>query len=256
MRIPALFHPANECSPTCCMARLLFTIVALLGMPLALAEQAYRVDVVVFEHRETSTAAAPVLTNPIVIPEETVNMRSLTTGIDPRFSEQGQQDPSVQSAAAALQQKGYRVLVQRSWIQPALDETLAKPVLIDGGNTIGDEAEVSGWMRITAAEMPQGGAHISMIVNASSVAVGAAAAMSNDKSEPLAGLSAPATSGPSIAKSLDTAAVDQGEDAVAPERVVLKDTRRLKPDTLTYLDHPRLGVLLRLNRLDAPVAGM
>lgn len=221
------------------------------------AEQSYRVDVVVFEQQGAAATTAPVYPSPVKVPENTVNMHSLTTGIDPRFIERGIQDATLQSAVVNLQQKGYRVLVQRSWMQPALDDTQAKPVLIDGGNPVADAPEVSGWVRITAAEMPQIEAQVGLLVNAGQLQQSAVVTISGtERREPLAGLSAPATSGPGIPQVPDTVTTpgDETAQAVMPQYMALRDVRRLKPDTLTYLDHPRIGMLVRFSRTGSPAA--
>ena len=217
----------------------------------AQAEQSYRVDVVVFEQQGAAASSAPVYPSPVTLPENTVNMHSLTTGIDPRFAEQGIQDAALQSAVVSLQHKGYRVLVQRSWMQPALDDPQAKPVLIDGGNPVADAPEVSGWVRITAAEMPQIEAQVGLLVNAGQLQHSAGVTMpATERREPLAGLSAPATSGPGITQVPGnvTTPGDETAQAVMPQYMALRDVRRLKPDTLTYLDHPRIGMLVRFSR--------
>jgi hypothetical protein len=221
----------------------------------AQAEQTYRLDVVVFEQRDANGLVAPVYPAPVDIPDNTVNMHSLTTGIDPRFVEQGLADAALQSAVANLQQKGYRVLVQRSWTQPALDDTQAKPVLIDGGNAMGEASELSGWVRITAAELPQIEAQIGLQVNAAQTSADPARSPTSPaQREPLAGLSAPATSGPAVAQPLDANATPPADaTAPTPDYMVLRDIRRLKPDTLTYLDHPRIGMLVRFSRQQTSV---
>jgi hypothetical protein len=223
----------------------------LLGASSAHAGQAYRVDVVVFEQHDAAGATAPVYPAPVSLPDDTVNMHSLTTGIDPRFVEQGIQDAALQSAVVSLQQKGYRVLVQRSWTQPALDDTQAKPVMVDGGNAVADAPEVSGWVRITAAEMPQIEAQVSLLINAGQLQHSSDVTISGpERREPLAGLSAPATSGPGIPQVPDTVTPpgDETTQAPMPKYMALRDVRRLKPDTLTYLDHPRIGMLVRFSR--------
>jgi hypothetical protein len=237
----------------------LLTATLLAIIPPAWAESSYRVDVVVFEHKDSSAVIAPVSATPVKIPDNIVDMRSLTTGIDPRFLEQGIQDASLQTAIINLQQKGYRILVQRSWTQPALDETQAKPVLIDGGNRVGDAQEVSGWIEITAAELPLIEASIGMMNNAPDVAaalVNSGAALPETRREPLAGLSAPATTGADLGKSPDQGAESSGADTTDVSYVSLKDQRRLKPATLTYLDHARIGVLVRFDRLQTSSPGL
>jgi len=115
----------------------------------------------------------------------------------------------------------YRVVFHRAWIQPVPDRDQLRPMLIQAGDRVGDQWQIEGTLGVTR------GRYLHMDVRLW-FAVAAAAA-------PAGSMAAP---------------IDDGIDG-APY-LELREQRRMRSGELHYLDHPKFGVLARIDPVQAP----
>lgn len=115
----------------------------------------------------------------------------------------------------------YRVVFHRAWIQPVPDRDQLRPMLIQAGDRVGDQWQIEGTLGVTR------GRYLHMDVRLW-FAVAAAAAPAGSMAAPIP------------------------DDVDGAPYMELREQRRMRSGELHYLDHPKFGVLARIDPVQAP----
>ncbi len=139
-----------------------------------------------------------------------------------------QQDNRLQRSSA------YRVLFHRAWIQPVPDRDQSQPMLIQAGEQVGPVRRIEGVLGVTLGHY----LHLNALLwYAPDPAPGR-------DSAPLANGSFP-----------DRRAADEFDtNQTDPGYMELREQRRMRSGELHYLDHPKFGVLARIDPVQPPEA--
>lgn len=143
-------------------------------------------------------------------------------------------------AQALRRRGGYRILLHRRWHQPVPPREAPQPLFVQAGTRYDDGFALEGTLEITQGRYLHFGAHLLY-------------------REPLLGR-APldrALPPPRSAPGLDTS---ESPFLLAPAQLEragymeLKENRRISDDQLSYFDHPKLGLLVRVQPVPPPPA--
>lgn len=146
-----------------------------------------------------------------------------------RFEPQANLQLSAQ--AGRLQRAGgYRVVFHRAWIQPVPDRDELVPLLIQAGDRIADAWRIEGTLGVTRGRYLHLDARLWYAPDPTPPPAPAMVAVVSDETEAGAGTDA------------------------GPEYMQLYEQRRMRSGELHYLDHPRFGVLARVDPVLPPDA--
>lgn len=165
--------------------------------------------------------------------------------------------------AAAMQRSGrYRILFHEAWIQPVSSQTQALPIVLDRSGDGGAWPALQGTIKLylsrylyldtnlwlnTQGEYLQGSWRMPAPPLAP-VSSARETAVYKQAGQPGATASTEPSLQPAVADTGITAASDEalGPDYPFRHAVLLKQTRRLRSGEIVYVDHPLLGVLIRI----------
>lgn len=263
---------------------LLLTQVALACLLAAFATQAadtnlYKVEVIVFERLMPEDSSPGRERWPrdiqLKLPEDAVTLETAEQdqgGMPPGYQNLSEQEYRLTPEKNALSRNGQaRVLFHQAWVQP-LDQTGNRPVRITGGDTFGPYTELDGTIRMSLGRFVQLHADLwlSKFVNNtgqvpemwSPLPVPEEATASEElvNQEESAGAQSaldahrqpiPYDEAGTAMESFEQPDV-AGQSLAAPflveQIVTLDQKRRLRLGELHYLDHPKLGVLVLVQR--------
>ncbi|MEZ5502605.1 MAG: CsiV family protein [Halioglobus sp.] len=166
--------------------------------------------------------------------------------------------------AAYMQRSGrYRLLFHEAWIQPITGQSAALPIVLDRSGDGGAWPELQGTIKLYLAGylyldtnlwLNTRGEYLHSSWQMPAPPRGPASVVTG---EPIASdlqpLAAPATSEPlsqaAPARTAEPAATTAPEAAAYPYRhaVLLKQTRRMRGGELVYIDHPLLGLVIKIS---------
>jgi hypothetical protein len=229
------------------LARLLIGTTLLLPFSAqAQTEGLYRVELLVFSHAGGSTAEQWDATPDLGYPEST---RALTpaTPLDPLQPTPFATLPSTQheldGKAGEMQRSGrYRILFHEAWIQPMMGQSAALPIVLDRSGDGGQWPALQGTIKLYMSS------DINLDTNL----------WLNTQGEYLHSawrMPAPPVGPPSGAS---LSAVTETKDRTYPYQhaVPLRQTSRIRSGAVNYVDHPMLGVIVKVMPLSGagPVA--
>ena len=242
------------------MTRLLATLILLVASAHATAQTWYQVNLVVFENpgaagsgEEFSTApdraveypenmvevaGAPVSGEPVsgeLVSGEPAGDASGGAATAPDFQGAEITDKEFSAALANLQRSSrYRVLAVKSWRQPALGREEARAVRVTGGNTYGAHHQLDGSVRLITSQTLHFETNLWL----------------GDYAAQPANVGGPAPAPEFSAGDIDAQAEPAIDaDYVATRLINIRDSRAMNSGDLHYLDHPMLGVLVKVVRL-------
>ncbi len=130
---------------------------------------------------------------------------------------------------------GYRVLFHRAWIQPVPDRDQSQPMLIQAGEQVGRVRRIEGVLGVTQERYLHLDALLWYAVDPVTNAESAARSESGDDVQ-------------------GTGADDTSAANTEPGYMELHEQRRMRSGELHYLDHPKFGVLVRVDPVQPPQA--
>ncbi len=114
----------------------------------------------------------------------------------------------------------YRVVFHRAWIQPVPDRDQLRPMLIQVGERGGGNSRIEGFLGITRGRYLHLDARLWYATNAT--------------------------------QSAPTTIAESALPADEPSYMELREQRRMRSGELHYLDHPKFGVLARIDPIQPP----
>ncbi len=123
---------------------------------------------------------------------------------------------------------GGRVLFHGRWLQAVPPRASPEPLLLQGGERLGDRHELTGSVNVTLGRY----LHFEVALNYSAPLLGAAPA--------------------SFAMADDGSLIAVQAASVADSFMTMAESRRMRSEELHYLDHPKLGVVVRIDPLEVP----
>jgi len=201
------------------------------------AEKLYQVELYIFEQPQRgSTELWPNQTSSDFIntTEQMIRIQPLNELETLQF----QQIPQswVQSADILTRLKRsstYRLLYQGAWQQPFEAKSTATPIYISAGNFTGNQPELEGSIRLHKGRYLHIEAHLVL----GQYQLGAQQPIDSTPTE-------------NLSTNLPPLPLDDEIPVQALEVYELKESRRMRSGELHYLDHPRLGVLIQVHRVD------
>ncbi|NPU95145.1 MAG: hypothetical protein HPY82_24855 [Gammaproteobacteria bacterium] len=224
------------------MTRLLATLILLVAATHATAQTWHQVHVVVFENpgaagsgEEFSTAPDRAVEYPENMVEIAAEPGDTDTAPSTEFRSADITDKEFSSALANLQRsRQYRVLAVKSWLQPAMGRQEATAVRITGGNSFGAHHQLDGSVRLITSQTLHFETNLWL----------------GDYAAQPANVSDPAPVAEYSAGDIDATPQPPVEaDYVATRLINIRDARSMSSGELHYLDHPMLGVLVKVVRL-------
>jgi hypothetical protein len=207
----------------------------------------------------------------------------LANGADEAYGALPEQDFVLDKIARSLGRSSrYRVLLHQAWRQPMDDESNARPILIQAGDRVGDIYEIDGTLRFHLSRF----LHTRADLWFTDFASPAFAAFKTTATTPTAPANTADGLNPLFASDLNNSPNDQFEaintaiplavtgpeagieaelaaavddDQMAQEIMSafsyqLQHSRRMRSATLHYIDHPRFGMLVRIDDYKGPVS--
>ncbi|MFZ5604775.1 MAG: CsiV family protein [Pseudomonadota bacterium] len=229
------------------MTRLLATLILLVAATHATAQTWHQVHVVVFENPGTAGGGEEFSTAPdraVEYPENMVEIEGVPASDAPghgdttsstEFRSAEITDKEFSSALANLQRSSqYRVLAVKSWVQPAMGRDEATAVRITGGDTFGAHHQLDGSVRLITSQTLHFETNLWL----------------GDYAAQPANVGGPAPAPEFSAGDIDAQAEPPVDaDFVATRLINIRDSRAMNSGDLHYLDHPMLGVLVKVVRL-------
>lgn len=229
------------------MTRLLATLILLVAATHATAQTWHQVHVVVFENPGTAGGGEEFSTAPdraVEYPENMVEIEGVPasdasgngdTTSSTEFRSAEITDKEFSSALANLQRSSqYRVLAVKSWVQPAMGRDEATAVRITGGDTFGAHHQLDGSVRLITSQTLHFETNLWL----------------GDYAAQPANVGGPAPAPEFSAGDIDAQAEPPVDaDFVATRLINIRDSRAMNSGDLHYLDHPMLGVLVKVVRL-------
>lgn len=114
----------------------------------------------------------------------------------------------------------YRVVFHRAWIQPVPDRDQLQPMLIQVGDRVAGNARIEGFLGITRGRYLHLDARLWYAINPD--------------------------------ESASTTMTESGLAPDEPSYMELREQRRMRSGELHYLDHPKFGVLARVDPIQPP----
>ncbi len=211
----------------------------------------YQVELYIITQNEGSMVEAEIWPDPsnlfLEIPQESVvvDLQS-TVALDIAYQQLSSDKIKTRAMHEALKKSSrYRVLYAAAWRQPFYKKEGVLPIFIQGGRKYGDFYELEGVVKLHVARYLHIEAHLIMGVfdlipagqeggyytDAAAVIDPFASEQQGGQEQQYKGRSA------------------QSRSAYIPiELYELKQSRRMRSGELHYLDHPRLAVLVQINR--------
>lgn len=216
------------------MMRLILCLCLFLAPSTLLARSWYQVNLVVFEHRQ-GASGNEILDQPLDLRFEAPANAVVIDAIEEGGNSQGFQRTSIldqefNGVVASLQRSSaYNVLLVKSWQQPGLERNNAVPVVLQGGRNYGRHHQLEGTVKLVLSRY----LHLETDLW-----------LGNYRQ--IIDTSAPPE--PRENDDIVWAAVEPWE----PTRLVrMQDNRRMRSKELHYLDHPLIGVIVKVIPLSA-----
>lgn len=218
------------------MIRLILSLCLLFAPATLFAKSWYQVNIVVFENRN-SAAGEEVLDQPDGARFEAPADAVVIDAIDESGDAQGFQrttiiDQEFNGVVASLQRSSaYKVLVVKSWRQPGLERSRAIPVVLQGGESFGVNRRLEGSVRLVLSRY----LHLETDLWLGEYV--------QNFAPPEAPVNMPDSSLPSDEGGIMPAVTS----AFEPTRLIrMQDNRRMRSKELHYLDHPLIGVIVKV----------
>lgn len=215
-------------------------ILALLPLTPAIADDSVQVNILVFaqpEHSVSFELWRPASELRLSYPSTLIDLKTFPAGGEAGYTDLGNMASiRLNQAVQRLQANDYRVLLQQSWLQPLSAPEQAPSILMRGGRSIGEHFELEGYITLYQSEQRMRlGTHLWL--SSTDPALNSQAASSEANVDVL-----PDTApGNGI-----TLKAEMPISAPVSQVVVLNDTRIINSGELTYIDHPRFGVLVEI----------
>ena len=212
----------------------------------AQTESLYRVELLVFSYPGGSTAEQWDATPDLAYPESTRALTS-STPLDPLHpTPLGTLPPAqreLDGKAAEMQRSGrYRILFHEAWIQPMMGQSAAQPIALDRSGDGGQWPALQGTIKLYMSSDIN--LDTNLWINTQGEYLHSSWRMPAPPIGPSSGVSLPA--------------VTDTKDRTYPYQhaVLLKQTSRIRSGAVNYVDHPMLGVIVKVMPLSGadPVA--
>jgi hypothetical protein len=164
---------------------------------------------------------------PIIVDEDLLALVLDSAG-PTAFSALKRQDQNLNSIARSISRSsGYRLLSHQAWRQPMTDEADAMPILLQLGEQLDGLFEIDGTLRFYRSRY----LHVTTDLWFTRT-------LAADESQPL----------------VDQANLEAFLQQPAPTTVSvpMRHSRRMRSATLHFIDHPRFGVLIKIDRYAGP----
>ncbi|MEM1229859.1 MAG: CsiV family protein [Pseudomonadota bacterium] len=159
------------------------------------------------------------------------------------------------NAVRARLERRYDILLAGSWLQPVPPRDAPQPLLLQAGNRYGDDFQLQGIVELTVSRYlhfrtqlayyePELGSYLVPIEDASQPAVTSAEPVTPETATPT--LDSASATGAQAPAPLFERRVPQGHYFME-----LAQQRRMRSAELHYLDHPKFGVLIRVDPVPA-----
>lgn len=216
------------------MIRLIVSLCLALAPATLFARSWYQVNMVVFENRQAATTDE-ILNQPADMRFEAPANAVVIDAIEEGGNSQGFQRTSIidqefNGVVASLQRSSaYRVLLVKSWRQPGLDRNNAIPVILQGGQHYGQHAQLEGSVKLVLSRY----LHLETDLWLGDY--------TRVLSQPAAGVQ------PGSDLLQDDGTLSPINETWEPTRLVrMQDNRRMRSKELHYLDHPLIGVIVKV----------
>lgn len=225
------------------MTRLIVSLILIITSTPLLAATWYQVNIVVFENR-SAVSGDEILTQPegvqFVAPENAVDIDAIEESGDAQgFQRTTIIDQEFNNVVGSLKRSsGYKVLLVKSWRQPGLERESAIPVLIRGGDSFGNHSRVEGTVRLVLSRYLHLEADLWLGDYVQQMQM-------PDEWSDAANINAAAGTRPlPVAGDVNSIAPI---DTYEPTRLFhLQESRRMRSKELHYIDHPMLGVVVKV----------
>lgn len=251
-------------------AGLLFLLALLPSAP-SFAARTYHIEAIVFERAQTSNAAGEVWRDHLALaynPDYRIIKNPSAIDDDQSLEkivfERPAETYKLNAEANALARKsGFRVLFHKAWQQTLTAPEKAPAVVITGGDSFDNYFELSGTMTIGVSKflhvstdlwLTRFGPNLGGIIDGPTLPLTPDIAVANAKpfswEQNANGLNL--TQYPDNSGVLATGTVYQNNrqaiknNYLPQEIIVMAQSRRMRSKEMHYIDHPRLGVLLKI----------
>ena len=216
-----------------------------------------------FESRNSPTLSAPQATTQATteesetgeIQEPAIDYAALFEREEAiAFQDLPQRERILSSVARSLNRSSmYRVLLHHSWLQPVLSDDKATPILIQSGKRYDDVYELDGTLTISRSRF----LHIETDLWLTQFSP-----LVPDMGEQLntSRLASPLDGRLAISRELRTQYPEVADwmsnrgQHIPVHAHHLSQSRRMRSATLHFIDHPRFGLLIRIERFEPPIA--
>ena len=216
--------------------RLILSLCFLFAPVTLFAQSWYQVNIVIFENRN-GVAGEEVLDQPDGVEFEVPADAVVLDAIEESGDAQGFQrttiiDQEFSGVVASLQRSSaYKVLAVKSWRQPGLDRSRAIPVVLQGGESFGEHHRLEGSVKLILSRY----LHLETDL------------WLGEYVQSFAPSEAPATMPDASLSPDDGGIMPAAVSAFEPTRLVrMQDSRRMRSKELHYLDHPLIGVIVKV----------
>lgn len=273
-----------------CIALLLPIAAACLAQDNAEAKQAtpwYQIEVLIFANDDPYAAGPERWPEEVELsyPQRIVALSTLAAApTEPAASTQLASSPQVPAteepfvaldrsqlqlselAARILRQRDFRLLFHQAWRQPTTNREESVSLLVRGGDSFDDHRELEGWIQLSVERYLHFRTDLWLSSFKSTAGLDALPWPKLPKLPVLSLDQAmnPASAEPNpddlLAGSLsDLAGAVQmpafsltGRQYVVDQTVVLRQSRRMRSDELHYIDHPLMGILVKVTPFEIP----
>lgn len=219
----------------------------------ALPELAYPEGArLLIDPRQTSGIPSTALVDQLSSPPADPNVAQMTTS--EAYVLLPASERELGARAASMRSSGrYRILFHETWVQPIPGQTAAEPVVMDSGD--GEWPELQG--TVTLYQSGEAILETNMWLNTAGEYLPGAWRM---PPPPRASIQAAPTQPEAVEASLDAAgsvggaAMDGLGEYPYRHAVLLQESRRLRTGEVYYIDHPMLGVVVKISTLEAPAS--
>lgn len=239
-------------------------LVSGLAQP-ALANELYQVELVVFANdgaygsREVWPANIDLtLPQPLAILREGDGVDAAASADLNAYEKLPAQALTLRNEAAALARSRHRILLHAAWLQRIGGATSARNVYVEGGESFAPYRELGGTLRLTRQQFVHVDTNLWLTKFKRAAQTGVSTAPAQAPAIvnwPLPPLPPQYTDELGSGAAPDTALNDMLQKEYTVERIVLlQQHRRLKQHQLNYLDHPLMGVLIKVMPYSSAVA--
>ncbi len=217
----------------------------------AYAENLYQVSLVLFEQKnsitgnEQRTVKHSDLFN---APANTVIMDDESSSDSSFFGAMPSDQQYLDALASIKVSSNYKIIAQKSWVQPGLNQNSAKPVLISAGESFGDHSQLEGTVTLTVGHYLHMYANLWLGEYEQQVEV-QPWWQDEDKEEPNRPPGAAETANSTVARNdaqpYTTTLTQADTTQYLPTQMThMQETRRLRSGELHYFDNPWFGMLV------------